>query len=277
MTKEIEEFIRYLVSQGYQSKNTLQSYKRDLTHLQNYLKDCKIDNFSQVTEELLQNYVKDLSKKGTATSSISRCTATIHRFFEYLVSKNNLLENPSLNLKAPHVETKEPAILTEEEIKLLLNAPKGNNPKSIRDRTILRLLYETGLRVSEFVLLKVDSVDLENCKVLCPDRVRSLTISQETTNLLSHYLKDVRTVFEKGRGASELFLNYTGGGLSRQGVWKLLKTYGELAHIEKEITPHTLRHTFAVHSLRNGMNVHVLSKILGHSDSSTTRIYKKLV
>jgi integrase/recombinase XerD len=277
MTKEIERFIEYLKNQGYQSVNTLVSYQRDLKHLQTYLQKCEVNEFSDATEEMLENYLKELLAKGTATSSISRCTATIHHFFGYLVTENKISENVALNLKAPHVELKKPEILTEAEIEKLLDAPKGNNPKAIRDRAILRVLYETGFRVTELISLQMDDIDLKRKQIVCKGKVRNIKISRQTVKALNEYLNNARVVFEKGKGSQEVFLNYSGNKLSRQGLWKLLKIYGELAEIEKEITPHVLRHSFAVHSLRDGMDIQVLSKVLGHSDLSTTKIYRELV
>ncbi|KIR01901.1 Site-specific recombinase XerD [Lachnospiraceae bacterium TWA4] len=278
MSNEIKDFIEYLKRQGYSSVNTLVSYQRDLKKLSNHL-ELHSKNFLDATPEVLDEYVNSLLNQNVATSSISRCTATIHKFYQYLTDIGKLKENPALHLKAPHVEIKKPETLCEEEVERLIGSVKGNSPKALRDRAILKVLYETGLRVSELIELEIEDVHLgfHNFIICRSKTTRTIDISLDVAEDLGQYLAHARAVFEKGRGAKQVFLNYSGNKLSRQGMWKILKTYGLKAEIDKEITPHTLRHSFAVHKLQEGVELEKISLLLGHSDLSTTKIYTSMI
>ncbi len=275
MEREIEQFSAYLLQEKHASSNTEISYKRDLKKLELYLKGQDIQKVEEVTETWLNAYVLYLEKSQSAVSSISRNIASIKSFFHYLYYKEIIRNDPSWNLKAPKVERKLPEILTVEEVNYLLEQPSKENKKGIRDRAMLELLYATGIRVSELLRLTMMDINMQLgfCVLRQGEKERIVSFHKKAKQALEEYLKHARTELLKGRESDYFFINCSGEAMSRQGFWKLMKQYGNQAGIKKEITPHTLRHSFAAHLIENGTNIHVVQQMMGHSDIQTTQMY----
>ena len=278
MKCEIQEFIDYLHNTRGTSKNTEVSYERDLKKLEQYLTEEGIETGEQVTSTVLNSYVLYMERRNFAASSISRSIASIRAFFQFLCQKDGWKENPAEKLKAPKIEKKLPDILTVEEVDLLLRQPKGNTAKGIRDKAMLELLYATGIRVSELIGLKVNDINLKLGYLNCSSGGRARVIPFGTTakQAVENYMAKSRAQL-LGEGKSDfLFLNCSGKSMSRQGFWKVLKGYAASAGIHQDITPHTLRHSFAAHLVQNGADLKSVQEMMGHSDISTTQIYMNM-
>ena len=277
MKCEIEEF-GYLHNTRGTSFNTEISYERDLRKLEQFLKDKGIRRIRQVTEAELNSYVTYLEREEFAASSISRSIASIRAFFQYFFNQGLIPKNPADTLKAPKVEKKIPEILSVEEVDLLLAQPDEKTIKGIRDKAMLELLYATGIRVSELIHLSVRDVNLKLNYISCSsmEKSRAVPFGNTAKKAVETYVEQARDVLLKENDSPNLFINCNGTAMSRQGFWKILKYYAKLAGIEKEITPHTLRHSFAVHLLQNGADLRSVQEMLGHSDISTTQIYLSL-
>lgn len=276
MLQRINEFVDYLTNVKRASKNTIASYKRDLVKLNNFLTDSGYGAWKQITNTNLNSYVLMLEKQGMSTATVSRNIASIKAFFLYLLKQGVISEDPSDTLKPPKIEKKAPVILTVEEINLLLEQPNGNTPKDIRDKAMLELLYATGIRVSELIGLKVRDVNLAMNFLQCHDgnKERIIPFTNETREALENYLHNAREAMCKGE-QEYLFTNCQGAPMTRQGFWKIIKYYSAKAGIKKDITPHTIRHSFAMHLVNNGADLKSVQEMLGHSDISTTQIYIK--
>lgn len=275
MDKEIQEFISYIHSAKKTSNNTEVSYQRDLKKMESFLCDRGVKNITEVGELELEGYITYLEREKFATSSISRSVASIRAFFQYLQKEGIIKEDPSENLKSPKVEKKFPEILTIEEVDSLMHQPDLSTPKGIRDAAMLELLYATGMRVSELLHLQVFDVNLQMGYVVCHEngKERIIPIGVPSRKALSRYLDEARMVFARDEKETALFTNCSGKPMSRQGFWKVLKAYAEEAGITHDITPHTLRHSFAVHMLQNGADIRSVQEMMGHSDISTTQVY----
>lgn len=278
MKCEIEEFIGYLHNTRGTSKNTEVSYERDLRKLEQFLTDERIDSVEQVTSTVLNAYILYLERKKFAASSISRSIASIRAFFQYFCQKNGWKDNPAEILKAPKIEKKMPGILTVDEVDLLLKQPKGNTAKGIRDRAMLELLYATGIRVSELISLTLHDINLKLGYLTCigSDKERVIPFGSAAKHALEYYIEGAREELLCGQESNMLFLNCSGKSMSRQGFWKVLKSYAKAAGIEQDITPHTLRHSFAAHLVQNGADLKSVQEMMGHSDISTTQIYMNM-
>ncbi len=277
MKQDIHNFIQYLHQEKQTSENTEVSYERDLKKMCLYLEKQGINDINAITTENLNGYVLFLESTGLKPATVSRSVASMKAFFHYEEKVQRVAADPALELKAPKVEKKVPAVLNEEETGRLLAQPKEDTPKGLRDKAMLELLYATGIRVSELVSLKVSDVDFENNCITCTEthKVREVPLDKTAGNYLEKYLKDARPSLAKEE-SEWLFPNCSGQGMSRQGFWKLIKAYGKKAGIKPEITPHMLRHSFAAHLVDNGADLKVVQEILGHSDISTTQIYAQL-
>ena len=278
MKCEIEEFIGYLHNTRGTSFNTEISYERDLRKLEQFLKDKGIRRIRQVTEAELNSYVTYLEREEFAASSISRSIASIRAFFQYFFNQGLIPKNPADTLKAPKVEKKIPEILSVEEVDLLLAQPDEKTIKGIRDKAMLELLYATGIRVSELIHLSVRDVNLKLNYISCSsmEKSRAVPFGNTAKKAVETYVEQARDVLLKENDSPNLFINCNVTAMMGQGFWKILKYYAKLAGIEKEITPHTLRHSFAVHLLQNGADLRSVQEMLGHSDISTTQIYLSL-
>lgn len=272
---DIQSFIEYLETEKGASKNTILSYRRDLQKLEEYLAKQGITEAFRVTETTLNSYILSLEKSGSAPSSISRNIASVKAFFGYLFQLRRIDDNPALRLKAPKVEKKFPEILTIQETDKLLEQPDAKNAKGLRDKAMLELLYATGIRVSELIGLGVSDVNIKLGYIVCnvSDKERIIPFGTKAKAALVAYLKSAREELLHGNESQYLFTNCSGKEMSRQGFWKLIKYYGEKAGIKSEITPHTLRHSFAAHMVENGADLRAVQEMMGHSDISTTQVY----
>ena len=278
MQETIGKFIEYLEKEKNSSINTIVSYKRDLNKFALFLEKQGVFDVSKITATNLTSYVLFLEKKGLAASTISRSIASIKAFYDYLFHEGKIEKDISRVLKAPKIEKKIPEILTVEEVNLLLNQPEEKNQKGIRDKAMLELLYATGMRVSELLHLKVGDLNLSMGYVVCHEghKERVVPFGKEAKKALERYVNEARDSMLGEENQEFLFVNCSKSGMSRQGFWKLLKVYASRAGIEKEITPHTLRHSFAAHLVENGADLKSVQEMLGHSDISTTQIYASL-
>lgn len=274
MRNEIEQFILYLHSVKSTSHNTELSYRRDLGKVVSFLEEQGVSNFQKVTVADLNSYILYLEKQQFAAATVSRNIASIKSFYQYLCKQGKVQDNISEVLKAPKLEKKMPEIMSEDEVMRLLEQPKGDSPKEIRDKAMLELLYATGIRVTELITLKVSDVNLKRGYIVCQDtsKERVIPFGKEAKKALERYMNVSRTVLAETED-EVLFVNCSGKPMSRQGFWKLVKFYSKKAGITTDITPHTLRHSFAAHLVENGADLKSVQEMLGHSDISTTQIY----
>lgn len=278
MEKEIKAFITYLHNVKGTSANTEMSYKRDLEKVQHFMESRGIRETADVTEKDLGEYVKYLEDNRFAAATVSRNIASIKAFYHYMVQEGIVAKDISESLKAPKIEKKIPEIMSPDEVVRLLEQPSGNSHKEIRDKAMLELLYATGIRVTELITLKVSDVNMPMSFILCRDRnkERIIPFGTEARNALSKYLDGTRDEMLENKTSDVLFANCSGQPMSRQGFWKLIKYYAKKADIKADITPHTLRHSFAAHLVENGADLRSVQEMLGHSDISTTQIYANL-
>ncbi|MCI8534701.1 MAG: tyrosine recombinase XerD [Hungatella sp.] len=275
METEIRQFMEYLAQEKHASKNTQMSYRRDLSQMWEYLREQGITDPAKVTKTLLNSYILYLEKQGKATTTISRMLAAIKAFFHFEFCQGKIRKDPAQLLKAPKVEKKAPTILGVEEVVNLLNQPDGGSPKELRDKAMLELLYATGIRVSELIGLKLEDMNLPIGFITCRDehKERTVPFGKMTRQALEQYLEQGRGKLLKGKQSQWLFVNCSGSPMSRQGFWKIIKHYGEKAGIATDITPHTLRHSFAAHLIGGGADIRAVQTMMGHSDMATTQAY----
>ena len=278
MEKALQDFINYLHNVKKTSNNTELSYKRDLTKLVKYMEMQGIRDIQKVTATGLQSYILYLEKNNFAAATVSRNIASIKAFFHYLFKEGYVSADISENLKAPKIEKKLPEILTTDEVNKLLDQPSGNSAKEIRDRAMLELLYATGIRVSELINLKITDVNLQVGYIVCGQspKDRVVPFGTPAKMALTEYITTTREIFLQDKSSDVLFTNCSGQPMSRQGFWKLIKYYAKKAGITADITPHTLRHSFAAHLVENGADLRSVQEMLGHSDISTTQIYANM-
>ena len=272
----IQDFIEYLKSRQV-SKNTLVSYERDINQLVSHLEQIG-KKMIDATSEDLQNYVVYMQTIGKSNATISRSVASIKAFYKYLVKNKIIEENIAEELVAPKVEKKELTILTPKEVECLLEQPSSSDLKGQRDKAMLEVLYATGIRVTELISIKVSDVNLHSgyIKVKKKNKERTIPIGNVALKCLSEYIENVRPLLIKTEEEETLFINANGQKMTRQGFWKILKQYKEQAKIEKDLTPHTIRHSFAVHLLQNGAEVKMVQEILGHTDVASTLMYTQM-
>jgi len=284
MEQHLTRFLDSLaVSKGY-SDNTVAAYLNDLTQFGGYLQarpDGALADPSGCTSVILREYLNDMEQRGYASATIARKVAAVKSFFHFLMAQGAVTSDPTLGLETPKIEKRLPRILTHDEVERLLNAPgQMIGPKALRDRALLELLYATGMRVTELVMLEVDDLDLDNGTVTCRGKNgkhRSIPIQSETAlTALKDYLLRSRPGLAKDSTQTALFLNHRGEKLTRQGLWLIIKAYSEAAGISAEVTPHTLRHSFAKHLLGSGTDMRQLQELLGHANLSTTLIYDQI-
>ena len=275
MREEIQTFINYMEEEKHASKNTTLSYQRDLLKMADYLEENGITDCGKVTKTALNSYILFLEKEGKAASTVSRALASTRSFFGWLFKEEKIRRDPADSMHAPKIEKKVPVILTVDEVTKLLEQPSGANPKEIRDKAMLELLYATGIRVTELVNLKLSDVNMSIGFITCRDehKERMIPFGHAAKDALAKYLESARETFLKGTRSELLFTNYSGRAMSRQGFWKIIKYYGDRAGIEEDITPHTLRHSFAAHLLSNGADMRAVQTMMGHSDLASTQMY----
>jgi integrase/recombinase XerD len=275
MDVELPLFIDYLKEDKNASKNTVSSYQRDLKRLNEYLEEHGIEDVQSVTTTSLNSYILYLERQGLSSATVSRNVASMKAFFHYACRKYRMEKDPTETIKAPHIEKKLPDILSMEETARLLEQPSGDTPKELRDRAMLELLYATGVRVTELISLEVTDVHMGMNYIVCRDagKERIIPFCESAKRALERYLKHGRDVLLKGQESPYLFVNCSGKLMSRQGFWKLVKQYAAKAGIDCDITPHTLRHSFAAHLVQNGADLKSVQEMMGHSDIATTQMY----
>ncbi|MBQ8823294.1 MAG: site-specific tyrosine recombinase XerD [Lachnospiraceae bacterium] len=274
MKQQVDSFIEYLHNVKKTSENTTVSYRRDLYKWILYMEELGVQSPEQVTEEQLKAYVVYLQEQQFKNTTISRSIASLKAFYNYLFKHRLVQEDITDNIRAPKIEKKMPEILTVEETIRLLEQPEGDSPKELRDRAMLELLYATGIRVSELISLKLTDVDMKAGVLNCGER--SIPFGIKARRALSRYLEGGRDAMLGDYEEEILFVNCSGSSMSRQGFWKLIKNYARKAGIDAEITPHTLRHSFAAHLVENGADLRSVQEMLGHSDIATTQIYANM-
>lgn len=274
MEKQLKQFFKFLEVDKKVSNNTLQSYRRDLQQFEQYLDQNDI-KYNKVTEDELKDYLGYLADQNKKPSTISRTIASIRAFYQYEVKEKKNIQNPTENIQSPKVEKKIPCILTSDEVELLLEQPKDVDLKGTRDKAMLEVAYATGMRVTEIISLNVEDVDIAQSVVICRSgsKQRIIPLGKMSLNALKEYIDTSRNILVKTDKENAVFVNLNGRRLTRQGFWKIIKYYQEQAHITKDITPHTLRHSFATHLLQNGADLKSIQTMLGHSDISSTQVY----
>ena len=279
MNTYVKEYTSFMTDIRHKSLNTVESYKRDVTQYISYLDGTGVTDISSTTKTTVLSYLLYLQKEGRASSTVSRTLASLRSYYLFMMQNGVVESNPTSNLEAPHVEKKIPKILSGEVVELLLEQPKNCDNKGIRDKAMLELLYATGIRVSELINLDVSDVNVPMSFVRCKGgkKERIIPMGHQAKDALENYINNVRKYMVKDENETALFVNCSGARLSRQGFWKLIKYYQHIAGIETDITPHTLRHSFAAHLLENGADLHSIQEMMGHADISSTQVYSRMM
>ena len=274
----IGAYENYLTKVKQASANTVASYMRDIRQFADWLRQEEDLDVVDAQQLNISNYLSHLEEDGRSGATVSRSLASLKNFYAYLVTSGFLEKTPVTEIRVTRGEKKLPQILTSREIELLLAQPVCVDAKGYRDKAMLEVMYATGIRVTELIDLDVDDVNLEMGIVKCAGskKTRMIPLYPAALKALSDYLLDIRASMA-APDETALFVNVGGIRMSRQGFWKILKYYQGTAHIEKEITPHTLRHSFAVHLLENGADVGAVQELMGHSDISSTQMYTQLI
>ncbi len=274
----LKDYESYLITEKRASANTVSSYLRDVQQFAAAL-ECKGVELTQALTQDVVEYTDALIRRGKSPATVTRSVASIKSFYTCLVSWGVVEQNPAKGVATARVERKLPQVLTGQEVELFLEQPDCLEPKGCRDRAMLELLYATGIRVSELIALDVDDVNLPSGMLKCfgKGKERLIPLYPAAVRALKEYLRTVRPQLVDTAEETALFVNMNGERMSRQGFWKIIKFYQEKAGIQKEITPHTLRHSFAAHLLENGADLRAIQEMLGHADISSTQIYSRLV
>ena len=276
----IQAYEKYLLKVKQASNNTISSYMRDIRQFTERLDSQACTNILLATPQHISNFLSYLQSCGKSGSTISRSLASLKNFYTYAISSGFLEISPiSSDIHIERGEKKLPQILSGREVELLLSQPSCTEPKGYRDKAMLEIMYATGIRVSELIDLNLDDVNLDLGIIKCSSSRKSRVIPLYPAALraLTLYLRDVRPLLVTDPKETALFVNISGNRMSRQGFWKILKYYQSKAGIEKDITPHTLRHSFAVHLLENGADLGSLQELMGHCDISSTQVYTHMV
>ena len=271
----IQAYENYLTKVKQASTNTISSYMRDIRQYAEWL-DC---NVLDATQQNISDYLLHIEQTGRSATTVSRALASLKNFYGYLVSSGFCEKTPVIDIRVKRGEKKLPQILTGREIELLLAQPVCVDAKGYRDKAMLEVLYATGMRVTELISLDVDDVNLDLGIIKCngSKKSRAIPLYPMALRALSIYMREVRESMISDSTETALFVNVNGSRMSRQGFWKILKHYQDTANIEKDITPHTLRHSFAVHLLENGADIGSLQELMGHCDISSTQMYTQMV
>lgn len=269
----------YLSKVKQASSNTVASYLRDIRQFSQWLNATEQRDVLDAQQLNISAYMDHLTDEGRSGATLSRTLASLKNFYAYLGSSGFIDRSPVVDVHVDRGEKKLPQILSGREIELLLQQPQLTDAKGFRDKAMLETMYATGIRVTELIELNVDDVNLEMGLIKCGGigKSRSIPLYPAALRSLSAYLSQVRAGMLADPEEKALFVNISGTRMSRQGFWKILKHYQETAHIEKEITPHTLRHSFAVHLLENGADLNSLQEMMGHSDISSTQMYTQFI
>ncbi len=268
----------WLTREKCAAANTLGSYLRDVRQFSLWAEEDDLP-LTQVGQEDVKRYARHLEKKGKSNATVVRSVASLKSFYTYMFAAHFVRSNPTKGFTPSRIERKLPAILTNREVDLFLEQPNIEDSKGCRDKAMLELLYATGIRVSELIALDTQDINLSACFLRCrgKNKDRVVPLYKAAVRALTAYVNDVRPQLLDNPGETALFVNMNGERMSRQGFWKIVKSYQEKAGIHKDITPHTLRHSFAAHLLENGADLKSIQEMLGHADISATQIYTQVV
>ena len=280
LSEQVEDYLRYSQVERGLSNNTITAYRQDLTSFISFLQKENLTSWPNQAVDI-DAFLAEQRDQKKATSSISRLITSLRKFYQWLVRQNIQKLNPMLEIDSPKKRRTLPVALTVNEVNNLLEQPDTKKQLGLRDRALLETLYATGIRVSELINLKFTDLheELKLVKVFGKgSKERLIPISEVALSWIDSYKEKVRDplILKIGKNTDFIFLNSRGGSLTRQAVWQIIKHYCKMAGIQKNVTPHTLRHTFATHLLENGADLRVVQEILGHSDISTTQIYTNL-
>lgn len=279
MDKLLEGFLEYLCVEKGLTANTLVAYRRDLEKFFLYCKNKEVTNPQSIDRNFLAVYIYVLKRRQDSPATIARQIASLKGYFKFLCLENLIESDPTVNLESPKLEKKLPKVLSMAEVDKLLKTPSGYEPLQLRDKSMLELIYATGLRVSELINLTVKQVNIDLAYVRCMgkgNKERIIPMGSFAAKSIMTYLEKGRPYIIKNPYEDILFLNHHGQRMTRQGFWKIIKKHARTTGISKEITPHTLRHSFATHLLINGADLRSVQELLGHADISTTQIYTHL-
>lgn len=285
MEEQLFAFLSYLEQEYRYSENTVAAYRNDLSQFLDFVEhhsSSKLSEWSAVSDMDIEAYLTYMKRKDQpyASSTIARKVAAIKSFFNYLASQGIVTENPTLEIDSPKVKKQLPQTLSFSEVERLLEAPTGgSSPKTLRDLTLLNILYETGMRVTEVVSIRLEDVAMDRSVLSSPTRqgeAREIPLAEGTRDVLTEYLANGRPQLAKDKRERALFLNHRGEKLTRQGLWLIIKGYARQVGLNTEVTPHTLRHSFAVHRLSKGSKLEDIQRLLGHANISTTQIYAQM-
>ncbi len=272
----LHEYLYFLQVERGLALNTLESYERDLRKYIDFLSKQNIKDFNKTNKSVIIAYLLYLRKIGLANSTVSRSSSSIRSFYQFLVREGFLDNDPTVSLELPKTEKRLPKVLSIKEVDLLLSQPNTKKILGLRDKAMLELIYATGIRVSELINLDINSIDLKMGYAKClgkGSQERIIPVGSQANNALEQYILNARKKLIGKKREDALFVNQHGSRLTRQGFWKIIKRYAKKAKINKKITPHTLRHSFATHLLENGADLRSVQELLGHADISTTQIY----
>lgn len=285
MEEQLLAFLSHLQQEYRYSENTIAAYRNDLSQFLEYVEShsgSKLSDWSAVGEEDIEAYLTYMKHKDQpyASSTIARKVAAIKSFYNYMAAEGIVSDNPTIDIDSPKVKKRLPQTLSPAEVERLLESPSNiNTPKNLRDVTLLNILYETGMRVTEVVSIQMEDVDLKHAILSSPTRqgeAREIPLEDSTQALLVEYITEGRPQLAKSKAERALFLNHRGEKLTRQGLWLIIKGYARQAGLNTEVTPHTLRHSFAVHRLNKGSKLEDIQHLLGHANISTTQIYTQM-
>lgn len=274
----IELYLTYLKIEKGLSSNTIASYQTDIIKFAHFLERNNLaQDVTRITNIHISKFLTEVSSDGLSTTSIARMISSLRRLFIFAVSENLIPSNPTEATITPKIARKLPSVLTVEEVEKLINSPERKTPKGIRDSAILYLLYATGMRASELINIRCNQFN-PSTQTVSPmgkgGKRRIIPVSREAIERVEKYLREVRPLWAKR--SDHLFITVRGGKMTRQGLWKLIKTYALKSGIKKKLSPHTLRHSFASHMVERGADLRAIQSMLGHSDISTTQIYTHL-
>ncbi len=276
----LNAYENYLTKVKKASANTVSSYMRDIRQFAEWLERTETRNVVEATQLNISDFLAFLRDEGRSGATVSRCLASLKNFYGYLVSTGFLEASPVTNdIHVERGEKKLPQILTGHEVELLLAQPVCVDPKGFRDKAMLEVMYATGIRVTELIDLNVEDVNLDLGTIKCSSakKTRAIPLYPAALKALRQYLREIRGIMVSDSSERALFVNISGARMSRQGFWKILKYYQAKANIQKDITPHTLRHSFAVHLLENGADLGSVQELMGHSDISSTQMYAHMI
>ena len=278
-SNDIVKYGEFLTGEKHASANTVSSYLRDITQFADWLSAENRGDLRSADAEGVQAYMDWMQSRGKSAASATRFLASVKSFYNYLMAQGAVKQNPAKGIAAAKSEKKYPEVLTSREVELFLEQPQCVDAKGFRDHAMLELLYATGMRVTELISLNMEDLNLIAGFVRCESkgRERIIPLYRTAIKALGDYVREVRPQIIADSQEEALFVNMNGERMSRQGFWKIIKYYQEKAGIQKDITPHTLRHSFAVHLLENGADLRAIQEMLGHADISSTQMYTHVV